>query len=187
VTGSPENQTLLVRTDRPESVAAALKPRLPATAVVADTSSARASVTTATGLAASNLSGLARLTLGFGLLLAVASSLLALVVGSAQRRRTLVVLAVLGGSPKQRAAFVWTEARALVVAGLVGGALAGGVVATQLVKVLDGIFDPPPEHPAVPMVFLLSLLAAIAVGSAVAAGVSGRRLGRVDAARLRDL
>jgi putative ABC transport system permease protein len=186
-TGSPENQTLLVRTDHPASVAAALKPRLPTTAVVADTSTARATVTTATGLAASNLSGLARLTLGFGLLLAVSSSLLALVVGSAQRRRTLVVLAVLGGSPKQRAAFVWTEARSLVVAGLLGGVLAGGIIATQLVKVLDGIFDPPPEHPAVPLGFLLSLLAAIAVGSAVAAGVSGRRLGRVDAARLRDL
>ncbi|MCW2601090.1 MAG: hypothetical protein JWM02_2919 [Frankiales bacterium] len=186
-TGSPETQTLLVRTDHPAAVARTLKPRLPVTAVVTDTATARASVTTATGLAASNLAGLARLTLGFGLLLAMASSLLALVVGSAQRRRTLVVLAVLGGSTSQRAAFLWTEARALVVAGLVGGVLAGGVVAAELVKVLDGIFDPAPERPAVPLVFLLSLFAALALGSAVAAGVSGRRLGRVDAARLRDL
>ncbi len=187
VTGSPEIQTLLVRTDHPAIVATALKPRLPATAVVSDTETARSTVTTATGLAASNLAGLARLTLGFGLLLAAASSLLALVVGSAQRRRTLVVLAVLGGTPAQRAGFLWTEARALVVAGLVGGVLAGGVVAAELVKVLDGIFDPPPEHPAVPMTFLVSLLAAIVAGSAAAAAVAGRRLGRVDAARLRDL
>jgi putative ABC transport system permease protein len=187
VTGAPENQTLLVRTDHPAAVARALKPRVPATAVVTDTATARSAVTTATGLAASNLSGLARLSLAFGLLLAVASSLLALVVGSAQRRRTLVVLAVLGGTPKQRAGFLWTEARALVVAGLLGGVVTGGLVAAELVRVLDGIFDPPPERPAVPAAFLLGLLALIALGSAVAAGVSGRRLGRVDASRLRDL
>jgi hypothetical protein len=37
------------------------------------------------------------------------------------------------------------------------------------------------------VVFVLSLLAAIATGSAIAAAVSGRRLGRVDASRLREL
>jgi len=143
-------------------------------------------VTSATGLAASNLGGLARLTLGFGFLLAVASGVLALVVGSAQRRRTLVVLAILGASPKQRAGFLWTEARALVVAGVTAGLLAGGLVAAQLVKVLTGIFDPAPEHPSVPLVLLGTLVGVVLTGSAVTTAISGRVLGRVEPARLRD-
>jgi putative ABC transport system permease protein len=185
-TGAPSVQTLLVRTNSPAKVAAALWPRVPSGAVVADITSGAASVTTATGLAAGSLSGLARLTLGFGFPLAIASSVLALVVGSAQRRRMLVVLALIGASPKQRAGFVWSEARALVVAGLVGGLTAGFVIAYALVKVLNGIFDPPPQHAAVPAVLLATLVGIVLVGSAATAAVSGRLLARVNATRLRE-
>jgi putative ABC transport system permease protein len=187
VTSSADVQTLLVRTDRPAAVAVALRGRVPSPATVTDTTAHTATVTSASGLAASNLSGLARLTLGFGLLLAAASSILALVVGLAQRRRSLVVLAVMGATVRQRAGFVWTEARALVVAGLVGGLVVGGLIAAMLVKVLDGIFDPAPAHPAIPVGFVIGLLLLVSLGTAVAATVAGRRLGRVDAARLRDL
>jgi putative ABC transport system permease protein len=186
VTGSAAVQTLLVRTDSPAKVAASIARRVGPDATVTDRETARAAVTTATGLAAGNLAGLAKLTLGFGFLLALASSVLALVVGSAQRRRTLVVLAILGATRRQRAAFLWTEARALVGAGLVGGLLAGAVVASQLVKVLNGIFDPAPEHPAVPATMLAALVAVVVIGSAVTTRVSGHVMARIDAARLRD-
>ena len=60
-------------------------------------------VPSASGLAADSLAGLARLTLAFGLLLAAASAGLVLIVGAAQRRRSLVALAVIGASVRQRA------------------------------------------------------------------------------------
>jgi putative ABC transport system permease protein len=185
--GSDVAQTMLISTPDPTGVGAALRRQVPAGAVVADTTSAAGSVTTASGLAANDLSGLARLGLGFGMLLALASSALVLVVGLAQRRRSLVMLAVLGATTRQRAGFVWSEARALVIAGTLGGLVAGGVVAAELVKVLNGIFDPAPESPAVPVTFLSVLVAGVIAATALAALVCARVLGRVDASRLRDL
>ena len=108
-------------------------------------------------------------------------------VGAAQRRRSLVALAVLGATARQRAGFLWTEARSIVLAGVVGGLLTGTLVAAELVKVLNGIFDPPPQRPAIPWTFVGALLAAVLATATVATSVSARWAGRVDASRLRDL
>ena len=184
-TGLSSVQTLLVRTDHPAQVAARITP--PVGGLVNDITAPRVAVPSASGLAAGSLSGLASLTLAFGLLLATASAGLVLVVGAAQRRRSLVALAVLGASAKQRAGFLWTEARAIVLAGVVGGLVTGGLIAAELVKVLTGIFDPPPQHPAIPWTFVGAVLATVVATAAVATQTSARWAGRVDASRLRDL
>ena len=184
-TGVNAVQTLLVRTDQPKQVAARIS--APVGALVNDITAPRVAVPSASGLAAGSLAGLARLTLAFGLLLATASAALVLIVGAAQRRRSLVALAVLGASARQRAGFLWTEARALVLAGIVGGLVTGGLIAAQLVKILNGIFDPPPAHPAIPWPFVTALLLAVIGTAAVATAASARWAGRVDASRLRDL
>ena len=184
-TGLTAVQTLLVRTAHPGQVAGRIHG--PTGALVNNITAPRVAVPSASGLAAGSLSGLATLTLAFGLLLATASAGLVLVVGAAQRRRSLVALAVLGASPRQRAGFLWTEARAIVVAGVLGGLLTGTLIAAQLVKVLTGIFDPPPEHPAIPWTFVGTVLAAVLTTAVLATTVSARWAGRVDASRLRDL
>jgi putative ABC transport system permease protein len=185
MTGLATVQTLLVRTDQPKQVAARI--HAPIGALVNDITAPRVAVPSASGLAAGSLSGLASLTLAFGLLLATASTGLVLVVGAQQRRRSLVALAVLGASPRQRAGFLWTEARAIVTAGVLGGLVTGALLAAQLVKVLTGIFDPPPQHPAVPWAFVASVVAVVLASAAVTTVISGRSAGRVDASRLRDL
>ena len=185
MTGLAAIQTLLVRTNNPRQVAANI--HAPVGALVNDITAPRVAVPSASGLAAGSLSGLASLTLAFGLLLATASAGLVLIVGAAQRRRSLVALAVLGATAKQRAGFLWTEARAIVVAGLVGGLVTGALIAAQLVKVLTGIFDPAPQHPAIPWTFLGSVLATVLTTGALATSASARWAGRVDASRLRDL
>lgn len=184
-TGVSAVQTLLVRTDHPATVAASIE--APPNALVNDITAPRVAVPSASGLAAGSLAGLARLILAFGLLLAVASAALVLAVGASQRRRSLVALAVLGASARQRAGFLWTEARWIVLSGVLGGLVAGALVAFQLVKVLTGIFDPPPEVPAVPVTFLVVLLVAVVGGAVAATAASARWAGRVDASRLRDL
>lgn len=184
-TGVSAVQTLLVRTDHPASVAASIQ--APPTALVNDITAPRVAVPSASGLAAGSLAGFARLILAFGLLLAVTSAALVLAVGASQRRRSLVALAVLGASARQRAGFLWTEARWIVLSGVLGGLVAGTVVAFQLVKVLNGIFDPPPEVPAVPVSFLTVLLVTVVGGAAIATTASARWAGRVDASQLRDL
>jgi putative ABC transport system permease protein len=138
-------------------------------------------------LAATDLAGLSRLELGFGVVLALACSALALLGGIVERRRALVLLAALGASARQRGRFLSSEARALVVSGLVGGSAIGAVIAYLLVKVLTGIFDPAPAVATVPWTYLVGLLAlVVGVTVAVVAGV-GRLVARAGPSELRDL
>jgi putative ABC transport system permease protein len=184
-TGLSDVQTLLVRTDSPKQVAAAIHP--PVGGLVNDITAPKVAVPSASGLAAESLSGLARLTLTFGVLLAACSAGLVLIVGAAQRRRSLVTLAVIGANARQRAGFLWTEARWIIVAGIIGGVVTGGLVAAELVKILNGIFDPAPEHPAIPWLFLSTMLAIVTGTALIATASTSRWTSRVDASRLRDL
>lgn len=184
-TGINAVQTLLVRTTTPRQVAAAIQ--APPQALVNDVSAPKVAVPSASGLAAGSLAGLSKIVLAFGVLLALASASLVLVVGAAQRRRSVAALAVLGASVRQRAAFLWTEARWIVTAGVIGGTTTGLAVAYLLVKVLNGIFDPPPQQPAVPLLVVAGSLAAVVASAAAAAGLSARWSSRVTATQLRDL
>src|SRR5947209_7979919 len=187
VTGNPGATTLLVASGAPRTTAAWLRHHLGVDATIRDVDTARASVTTASGLAATDLSGLARLELGFGALLAVAGFGLSLLVGVLQRRRALVILASLGATARQRGRFLASEARAVLVGGLLGGAAIAAAVAAMLVKVMTGIFDPPPDHPAVPWGYLTVLLCLVAVTAVVVVAVVGRWAGRAGPRELRDL
>jgi putative ABC transport system permease protein len=83
--------------------------------------------------------------------------------------------------------FLWTEARALTVAGVVGGLMTGALIAAELIKVLNGTFDPPPQRPAVPWTFVGTVLLVVPSAAALATAGSARWTARVDASRLRDL
>ncbi|WP_436531603.1 ABC transporter permease [Actinoplanes sp. HUAS TT8] len=184
-TGLDAVQTLLVRTAAPAAVAAAV--HAPPAALVNDITAPRVAVPSASGLAAGSLAGLSGLTLAFGILLAAAGAGLVLVVGATQRRRSITALAVLGASARRRAGLLWTEARILTIAGVLGGLVAGAVIAAELIKVLTGIFDPPPEHPAIPWTFVAAVTAAVTATALLATLGSARWATRVDASRLRDL
>jgi putative ABC transport system permease protein len=187
ITGAGADTTVLAASSSPGSTAQWLRSRLGTTAKVSDISAARASVTTASGLAASDLGGLARLELGFGVLLAVASFGLSLLVGVLQRRRALVILAALGATARQRGRFLAAEARAVLAGGLVGGAAITAAVAAMLVKVMTGIFDPPPDHPVIPWSYLALVVALVTVTAVVVVAVVGRWAGRAGPRELRDL
>ncbi|MDQ1600430.1 MAG: putative transport system permease protein, partial [Actinomycetota bacterium] len=187
-TGSDAVGSFLISTGDPTGTAASLRTAVVGTgAQVQDITSARAQVASASGLAATDLTGLSRLELGFGLLLALACSGLALLGGIVERRRGLVLLAALGASSRQRGRFLVTEARAMVTAGILGGAAIGAVIAYLLVKVLNGIFDPPPAAATVPWTYLGVLLALVCgVTVLVVTGV-GRLVARTGPSTLRDL
>lgn len=188
-TGSDAVGTFLATTKTPGATAAALRTQLSATsgARVQDISTAGNGVTSTGGLAGTDLSGLSRLELGFGVLLALACSGLALIGGIVERRRALVLLAALGATSRQRGRFLAGEARAIVGAGVLGGAVIGTTIAYLLVKVLTGIFDPAPSAATIPwgyLTFLLALVAGVTV--LVVAGV-GRLVARAGPTELRDL
>ncbi|TPG17349.1 FtsX-like permease family protein [Pedococcus bigeumensis] len=189
-TGSDAVGTFLVSSKSPAATAAALRANLAGTtsgARVQDISSAGSHVTSASGLAGTDLSGLSRLELGFGVLLALACSGLALLGGILERRRALVLLAALGATPRQRGRFLAGEARAMVVAGVLGGAVTGATIAYMLVKVLTGIFDPAPASATVPWGYLALLLGVVAFVTATVVSGVGRLVARAGPSQLRDL
>lgn len=187
-TGSNAVGTFLIASDHPATTASALRHKLGNTgAQVQDSSSAGGSVTSASGLAATDLSGLSRLELGFGVILALACSGLALVGGIVERRRGLVLLGAFGASARQRSRFLGAEARAIVVSGITGGILIGGMIAYLLVKVLTGIFDPAPSAATIPWGYLTGLLAAVVGASIGVVAIVGRLVARAGPTQLRDL
>jgi putative ABC transport system permease protein len=187
VTGSDAVSAFLVRSNAPTTTASSLRSLLGTGWRVTDIVSCRSSVTTASGLAATDLSGLARLELGFALIFALACSALALALGVGERRRALVLLAALGATARQRRGFVGSEGRMLLAGGLIGGACIGAVIGFMLVKVLNGIFDPPPDHLVVPRDYVLSLGLAVSMAGLAVLTLAGRIVARARYSQLRDL
>ena len=119
-------------------------------------------------LTAVDLKGLTRLELSFAFILLAAASGLVLALGLAERRRTFAILSALGAKSAQLGAFLWSEGLFVLVSGAVVGLLTGFGVAEMLVKVLTGVFDPPPEALSVPWSYLLWLVVAAAVATVLA-------------------
>ena len=82
---------------------------------------------------------------------------------------------------------MWSEAAFVTVGGLLLGALGGWILAEMLVKVLTGVFDPPPAALAVPWRYLGSV-AVVTIGAiAIAAFAAVRDARAPTIATLREL
>lgn len=128
-------------------------------------------------LTAVNLQGLTRLELAFAVLLVAGAAGLILGFGMAERRRMFAILTALGAKDGQLGAFLWSEALLMLVVGVSGGAVLGAGVAQVLVKMLTGVFDPPPEALFFPWGYLIPLGAA-AIASTILAVLVIRRYSR---------
>jgi putative ABC transport system permease protein len=187
-TGSPASQVLLIHTNgSPPTVTAEVQQLLgPASgATVKDIVTEQR--ITLSGLTAIDLAGLTKLELVFALLLAAGASGLVLAVGLGERRRTFAIASALGAKGRQLGGFVWSEAAFVAIGGLALGALSGWWIAQVIVKILTGVFDPPPEHLSVPWGYLAGLLLAVGVAIAIAGSAMLRAIRRPAMAVLRDL
>jgi putative ABC transport system permease protein len=174
-TGSDAVGTFLVQTGSPASVGRALRSRLGTSATVTDVAGDRRII--GSSLTAVELGGLTKVELAFALALAAAAGGLVLGLGLAERRRTFAIARALGARSLALGAFVYGEAAYVLVGGLVLGAAGGAWISYMLVKVLTGVFDPPPSAAAVPWVYLAAVAAATiaAVGAAAAGSVRAAR------------
>jgi putative ABC transport system permease protein len=186
-TGSGTVGTFLIQTDGtdPPTVAKRVEAVVGSGAKVTDITTSRHVI--GTSLTAVELSGLTKVELAFALVLAAASAGLVLGLGFSERRRSFAIAAALGARARQLGAFAWSEA--VVVTG--GGLVLGGLLATGLsivlVKVLTGVFDPPPDAPAIPVVYLLGLVVIAVAAVAVATSLVLRAMRRPRPESLRDL
>ncbi len=186
-TGSDAVGSFLLQTDgtSPATVAQRVRAQVGTGARVTDLVSQRQVI--GSDLTAVELSGLTRVELGFALVLAAAATGLALGLGFHQRRRTFAIAGALGAKGRQLGGFVWSESLFVTAGGLLLGAVIATGISQLLVKVLTGVFDPPPDALAVPWTYLASV-AVLACASVAAAGtITLRALRRPAIEELRDL
>ncbi len=175
-TGDPSVGAFLVDTGGTNvgAVAARIRASVGTAAKVTDVNSARGLV--GSSLTSVDLSGLTRIELGFAIVLAAAAGGLVAALGLTERRRSLAIAAALGANRRQLRGFTLGESGFVAFAGLVFGALAGWGLSRMLVKVLTGVFDPPPSHLAVPWGYLLVVAACSAGAIFIASGLAIHRL-----------
>ncbi|MGH2412148.1 MAG: FtsX-like permease family protein, partial [Microcystaceae cyanobacterium] len=123
-------------------------------------------------LTAVDLRGLTRLELSFAVLLMAGATGLVMALGMAERRRTFAILTALGAKNNQLGAFLWSEGLLILIGGSAFGIVMGFGVAQMLVKVLTGVFDPPPDLLYVPWTYLVLLAVAASVSTGVAVFVT---------------
>jgi putative ABC transport system permease protein len=75
----------------------------------------------------------------------------------------------------------------VTIGGVLGGALIAWALSEMLVKVLTGVFDPPPSAIAVPWGYLTATVVTVLVALAAAAALSARASTRPAVEELRDL
>ena len=153
-------------------------------ATVTDIATARAAV--GSSLTSVDLAGLTRIELGFALVLAAAAGGLVLALGLAERRRMFALAAALGANRRQLAGFVVGEALVTVVLGTALGAAIGSALSVMLVKILAGVFDPPPASLAIPWTYLSSLVVVTLLAIAGAVWAVVRASHRPAVAALRE-
>ncbi|HUZ63796.1 MAG TPA: ABC transporter permease, partial [Acetobacteraceae bacterium] len=169
MTGVPAVERVLLRTQgRPGVVAKEARKLVAHLPGVRVTTLGQTRRLIGSSLTSVDLRGLTRLELGFAVLMIAGVTGLILALGLAERRRGFTILAALGAKPWQIGAFLWSEALLIVGIGAVWGSAIGFAVALVLVKVLSGVFDPPPSLLSVPWLYL-ALVAGAGAVCAVAA------------------
>jgi putative ABC transport system permease protein len=136
-------------------------------------------VQTVSSITTVDLTGISRLEQAFAIVLAAAAMWLFVNLVVNERRHEFATMAALGASLRDIGAFVRTEAVAVLGAGLALAAVLGWLLAEMLIAMLQHVFDPPPDHLAIPWGFLGLLVVAAAVGAVLAAAVAARSLRRL--------
>jgi putative ABC transport system permease protein len=134
---------------------------------------------TVTSITTVDLTGISRLEEAFAIVLVAAAMAIFVVGAVAERRHEFATMTAIGASLREVGAFVWSEVATVLIAGALLAALLGWLLATMLVAMLTHVFDPPPDHLALPWGFL-----ALLYGVAILAGIGGALLARRSIAGL---
>lgn len=138
-------------------------------------------------LTAVDLSSLTRIELTFAVIMAAAAAGLMLALGFMDRRRNFAILKVIGAKPAQMAGFLWAEGILVAAGGIAFGMASGIATAWMLVKLLTGVFDPPPEALAIPWAYVAGTLGLMIASIVAAVLVTSARSDRAAVETLRDL
>jgi putative ABC transport system permease protein len=171
-TGSDTVGTFLISTGgtNASAVARRIQAVVGSSASVTDIAATRGQI--GSSLTSVDLSGLTKLELTMAMALVVGAAGLVVGLGLTERRRSVAVAAAVGATSRQLAGFVLAEVSFVAMGGLLLGGLIGYALTQMLVKVLTGVFDPPPAHLAHPWTYLTLIAVATVAAAASAASVA---------------
>ena len=129
-----------------------------------------------------DLTSLVAIDVVFAVLIGAVGVALFLLAGLAERKRELATLAAVGAEPGQLRAALLGEAFVVAGAGLTTGLLTGAIVGAALLQILAGVFDPPADAPAIPVVAIGAVAGIIVAAVGLATMVGERGLARLDVA-----
>jgi putative ABC transport system permease protein len=136
-------------------------------------------VQTATSITTVDLSGIRDIEEVFAVVLTAAAMALFVALAVAERRQELATMAAVGAPLRRIGAFLWSEAMLVLALAFVLAAGLGWLLSEMLVAMLQHVFDPPPEHLAVPWGYLAALAGAAIVAAIVAVALAARSLRRL--------
>jgi putative ABC transport system permease protein len=143
--------------------------------------------TISSSLTAVSLAGLTKLEIGFAILLVAGASGLIFWLELAERRRTFAILTAMGAKRKQLSSFLWSEGLLILIGGGLTGIGLGFCIAEIFVKVLTGVFDPPPDYLHAPWSYLVLLIASASVAM-ICAVLGARKMSQLQVIKyLRDV
>lgn len=124
-------------------------------------------------LTAVDLHGLGAVELVFAVLFVAMATGLTLWLGRSERARANAILLSLGASHSDIRSFLWSEGLVMLGAGFSFGAPIGAVAAWMLVRLLGGVFDPPPEALSIPFSYLALVLCGAILATVAAVMAQG--------------
>jgi putative ABC transport system permease protein len=134
---------------------------------------------TVTSITTVDLSGVSHIEEAFAIVLAAAAMALFVFTAVAERRHELATMAAVGAPLREIGAFVWSEAGLVLGASVALATGLGWLMAKMLVAMLTHVFDPPPDHLAIPWGFLAGLGGAAALAGIVASLIAARQVRRL--------
>jgi len=143
------------------------------------TNIAQQSVQTASSITTVDLSGVRDIEEVFAIVLAGAAMALFVALALAERRQEFATMAAVGAPLRRIGAFLWSEAALVLALAFVLAAGLGWLLSEMLVAMLQHVFDPPPDHLAVPWGYLGGLAGAAIGASLIAVTLAARALARL--------
>jgi putative ABC transport system permease protein len=143
----------------------------------------QASLTTSS-ITAVDLRGISRIEEVFTILLAAAAMGLFVALIVIERRQEFATMAAVGATLRSIRSFVWSEAALVLAAAVLLAAGLGVLLALMLVAMLQHVFDPPPDHLAIPWAYVGELAGATLATTAIAVAITASRLRSLPLGRL---
>ncbi len=168
-TGNAKAETVLIRAaGDPVTLAATIRNALGAASPLQTKDISQATHLIGSSLTAVDLSRLGAIEMAFAIAFVAMATGLTLGLGQSERAHTNAILLSLGASRTEIRFFLWGEALILLGMGLALGAPIGVAAASMLVRLLNGVFDPPPDVLTYPWPYLSLVLAGAIAATVIA-------------------